>query len=118
MARRTIGVVLVAVTAFTIGAAAQAASGWKPFATGTDSGQYGSYANASGDVTHPKGLAIRARTHSGTADVTYFFDCSGELKTAHSGVVYVLAIASAAKCSVNGSANTDSSNVTVQLLKR
>jgi hypothetical protein len=112
-----IGVALAA--AFAAGAAAQSSSPWRVFATGTDSGDYGAFASASGDVAKPKGLAARVQFHgASSADLSYNLICEGEIKTARSGVTYLIQVPTMKKCSVDGSANTDSGSLTIQLLKR
>src|SRR5436190_17232834 len=106
MRARAFAIALLIAAAFAAGALAQAATNWKVFATGTDSDQYFAYASASGDVTKPKGLAIRARA-SGTADLSYFVSCQGENKSAQPNKIYVLTFTAFKKCSVNGSATKD-----------
>ena len=115
---RTVVATAVITGVFVAGSAAGAATGWRPFATGSDAGQYGAYASASGDVVKPKGLAIRVRSSGdSTPDIDYYFSCSGKIR-ARSGVTYTIDVSKSAKCNVNGSAITDNGSVTVTLLKR
>lgn len=116
--RRTAVIVLV-VGAFVGGAASAQTSAWRVFATGSDSGDYGAFASASGDVAKPKGLAARVKiSGADSADLSWSFYCSGEAKTAKPNVVYVVAVATSKKCSLSGTASTDTGGVTLQLLKR
>jgi hypothetical protein len=114
---------VVALVSFVAGSAVTAsavAPPWRVFATGSDSGTYGSYANASAGVVKPKGLAIRATSAPGkTIDVSFSSFCDGEVKDAPSGRLIVITTGSYSKCTLNGSANTDySGRVKVELLRR
>jgi hypothetical protein len=104
------------VAAFAAGTFANAATGWHVFATGSDSGQYGAFANANADVLHPKALAVRATK---AATVSWTFDCdSGDIKAAANAVLLV-DVAKASKCSLTADANTESAGtVRIQLLRR
>jgi len=113
-----IAILAAAVGIFVAGSAA-AAAGWRPFATGSDTGQYGAFAQASGDVVKPHALGLRVRaTGDTTPDFDWFISCEGHRKGGRSGVVYVLDVATSAKCTVNGTANNEGGSVTVTLLRR
>ena len=112
MRRRLVAAVVVA---FAVGGAAGATTGWRVFATGADTGAYGAFASASGNVVAPKGLAVRVNAPS---DVSFSLFCSGEKKGAKPGVVYVVGVNTSQKCSLNGDATTGSGGVKIQLLRR
>jgi hypothetical protein len=115
---RWIVVCAVAAGAFAAGAFAQAKVSWKPFASGSATSQYYSYATASSDVLRPGGLAIKGTAaRSKTVKVTYFVSCNGEANV-RSGSIYEVTVVKAPKCSLNGSAASASGGkVTVTLLK-
>jgi hypothetical protein len=113
---RIMAVAALIVGAF-VGGAVAASTVWRTFATGTDSGQYGAFANASGNVTRPRGLAVKVTLRgASTADVNYDYSCSGMIKLG-SGRLYVLSLANAQKCFASGSASTSGGSATIQLLK-
>lgn len=107
---------ILALVAFSLGALAEAATGWRVFATGTGQGQYFSSANASADVRGPKGLAIRVK---GTpAKVSWFLSCQGENSIAV-GAIYFVAVAGSKTCSLSGTASTEEGgNIRIELLRR
>jgi hypothetical protein len=101
-----------------VGAASMAfaATGWRVFATASDSGQYGAYASANADVLKPGALAVRA---SKAANVSWYLSCQGEKKRAKAGEIILTTVGTSTKCSLTGSAiTTDSGTVRVQLLRR
>lgn len=109
--------IVVAAAAFASGGLAGQVVRWKPFATGSDSGQYSAFASASGSVPRPRALAVRATSSSDRSiTVTYFYSCDGQIDVAP-GKLVVLSIASAPKCTVNASAIANRGSVTITLLK-
>jgi hypothetical protein len=95
------------------------ASACHVFATGSDTSQYGAYANASADAPHSEALAVGATSSAGkTVKVSVFLSCQADTRVP-SGKLVVLSTAVFQKCSISGSADTDySGRVTVQLLRR
>jgi hypothetical protein len=109
------GVVAAVLLAFAAGA--YAGTSWHVFASGTDSSDYGAYANANADVLKPHALAIRSTK---AAKVSWNVICSSadDLKASANQVI-IVDVAAAAKCSLNASANTDTKGkVTIQLLRK
>jgi hypothetical protein len=98
------------------GSFAFASTGWRVFATGSDSSQYGAYTSANADVLKPNALGVRA---SKPADVSWYLSCQGENKHAKAGQIVLAAVGTSTKCSLNGSASTsESGTLRVQLLRR
>jgi hypothetical protein len=98
------------------GSLAMASTGWRVFATASDSGQYGAYASADSDVLKPRALAVRV---SRPADVSWYLSCQGERKGVKAGQIVLASVATSKKCSLGGSASTSASGtLRVQLLKR
>jgi hypothetical protein len=79
---RTVVAAAVIAGVFVAGSVAGAATGWRrPFATGSDTGQYGGYASVRGDVVQPRGLTIRVRTKGdSTPNISLFFNCSADIR--------------------------------------
>lgn len=94
---------------------AVAATAWRPFATSSDSGQYGTFANADARTTNPGALAVRA---TAKADITWTINCDGATKAAAAGQVIVADVEHATTCSLLGDANGGPGKMTLQLLKR
>lgn len=113
---KTIGITAALVAAFAVGAAAQAAGGWRVFATGTDSSDYGAYVSANADVLHPQALAMRM-TKPGK--ITWTLSCQSGDKPVAANQVIEVTVAAAKSCSLYGSGNTDQAGtLRVQLLRR
>lgn len=116
MKRRAVTLAAVAAAA-AAASAATAATGWRPFASATDSGDYGAYAHASADVQMSRGLGIRVAGK--TAKVSWYLSCEGEAQNVRPGQIVDVSVPAAIKCSLSGTADTDSAGrVTVELLRR
>jgi hypothetical protein len=116
MKRSVLLVLLGLIMGVGAGSIASAATGWRVFATASDSGQYGAYASANADVLKPQALGVRT---SKASDVSWFLSCQGEKKRAKAGEIVLTTVATSKKCSLSGSANTsDSGTLRVQLLRR
>jgi hypothetical protein len=101
--------------AFVAASVATAATGWKPFATASDSSEYGAYVSASATVLKPKTLGVRV---SQAAELSVNVSCDFEVKRAPAGKVLVLNVGAAKSCRVYGSANTNSAGtLRVELLR-
>lgn len=108
--------VVVIVAAFIAGTAAHAAVGWRMFATGSDSGDYGAHAEANAGVLHPKALGIRT---SRSANVSWLLSCQSAERRASANQIIVVGVAAARKCTLYGSATTQTGGtVRIQLLTR
>lgn len=109
------GIITVALlAAFATGASA--ATGWHTFATATDSGEYGQFANADAKVLNPNALAVRATRK---ADVTWTLICDGESPTARANAVLAVSVRTAQSCSLSAFATADGSGTTrLQLLRK
>lgn len=108
---------LVLTAGMLLGSTATAATGWRVFATGTDSGEYGTYASANAAVINPKGLAVRAL--GPVTEVTWALTCNGETKSAGlANRVVPVTVATAKKCDLYGWAQGDEGTLRVQLLRR
>lgn len=112
---KTLGIAAATmVVGLVIGAAAVAATGWKVFASGSDSGDYTSYASADASVIHPHALAVRV---SANADVSWTITCDGKTR-AQAGQIIAASVPAAKTCHLYGSAANEGGLIRVALLKR
>lgn len=108
-------IVAIVIAAATTGALAEAAIGWRVFASSIDSGAYGAYSSASASASKPKALAIRA---SKEANITWNLSCDGTTH-ARAGQVVTAAVATSGSCRIFGTADTDEpGTMRLELLKR
>lgn len=102
----------------TLGSTATAAVTWRVFATATDQGEYGTFANASASVQNPNALAVRVKGTSGPFEVTWFVNCDGVARP-KAGAAVPIGVSQSAKCSVSASATgSESGSVRLELLRR
>lgn len=112
----TLRIAALTVVALAAAGVSNAATGWRVFATATDSGDYYSAASADATVQKPHGLAIRATGDS--LEVTWYINCEGIAHPA-AGKTLLITVAAASKCSLNGHASSEKGGpVRVQLLRR
>ena len=101
--------------AFALGTVAEGATGWRVFATGSDSADYGAYVSASADVQKPKALAVRG---SKPGEISWYLNCEGSRKVP-AGRVVVVNVLGSKQCTLNGSLDTDVPGLArVELLRR
>lgn len=93
---------LVLATGLALGSAATAATGWRVFATGTDRGDYGTFASAAASVQNPNALGIRVKGTSGPYEVNWMASCQGVTRP-KAGVAVQIGVPQSATCSVNAS---------------
>lgn len=112
---------LVAVVAFVAGAMATAgmtATGWRIFATSSDSATYGVFVSANATTQHPQALGVRVTGDSTSPfEVRWFASCQGTRRV-RSGTVVRISVPLASSCSVQGTASGDSGKLRLDLLRR
>jgi hypothetical protein len=112
---------LAAILAATFAAGAVAGqSAWRPFATDTSRGEYGTYAAAFAKVERPKALAVRFTGTAGgrgLVEGVWRLNCQGEVKV-REGALLVVNVATAKSCNLSGSAIGGSGTLKVELLRR
>ncbi len=113
---------LVALLAFALGSglsAVAATPSWQVFASGTDSGTYGGFANAAADAGRSHAVAIRATSTPGKSiKLSVIMNCQGDLRVA-SGALVAVWVSLFTNCRLNGFASTDyAGRVKIELLRR
>ncbi|HEY7604645.1 MAG TPA: hypothetical protein VH760_10320 [Gaiellaceae bacterium] len=114
--------VLVGLVSFVVGSAVTAGAAvrpWRVFATGSDTGAYVAFANASADAPRSHAYAYRATSSPGKlVKLNVTMICSGDVQV-RSGTVVAAVPFLFSKCNLSGSATTDyPGRVKIELLRR